>query len=136
MLDIDTDFPMDPPTHTSVFYSNTNVIVDDVHRTSGEGYEICNRGNLTTPVTSTSNSILPIPISAENSDDVIDKVNCFPSLFEHAHSAITHNASTTVCTDTIIVSNELEEISTNQEAIPGDNPLMILEGIRKKCVKI
>ena len=34
-----------------------------------------------------------------------------------------------------IVSNELEEISNNQEAIPGDNPLMILEGIRKKCVK-
>ena len=23
----------------------------------------------------------------------------------------------------------------SQEAIPGDNPLMILEGIRKKCVK-
>ena len=23
----------------------------------------------------------------------------------------------------------------NQEAIPGDNPLMLLQGIRKKCVK-
>ena len=64
-----------------------------------------------------------------------EDVNCFPSSFEHAYSAITHNAYTTVCTNTSIVSNELEEISTNQEAIPGDNPLMILEGIRKKCVK-
>ena len=102
MLDIDTDFPMDPPTHTSVFHSNTNVIVDDVHRTSGEEYEVCNRENLTTQVTSTSNSnsILPLPISPENSEDVINEVNCFPSTFDHAHSTITHNASTTVCTGT------------------------------------
>ena len=78
--------------------------------------------------------ILP-PISAENSEDIINKVNSFPS-FDHVHSATTHNTSTTVCTDTSIVSNELEDISNNQEAISGDNPLMILEGIHKKFVKI
>ena len=55
MFDIDVDFSMDPPTHTSVCYANTNAKVDDVDRASTEGYEICNRGNVVTQVTSISN---------------------------------------------------------------------------------
>ena len=99
MFDIYIDLSMHTP-HTSVCYANANIKVNDVNRASREGYEICNREHFITqaPLISTSQIQNHTPISVDNSNNVINKANCF-WLFDHAPNvnycgfSETHNVS-------------------------------------------
>ena len=187
MFDIYTDLSMHTP-HTSVCYANANVKVNDVNRDSREGYGVCNREHFITQAPLKNHT----PISVDNSNNVINKANCFWS-FDHAHNvnycgfSETRNVSldtasklkstkmpinvvpsdssscsdvlnninisndtmnymhnltphvldidTPACSDTSNVTDKTTDIPENKESAPANNPLMILEGIRKKYVK-
>ena len=174
--------------HTSVCYANANVKVNDVNRDSREGYGIWNREHFITQAPLKNH----MPISVDNSNNVINKANCFWS-FDHAHNvnycgfSETRNVSldtasklkstkmpinvvpsdssscsdvlnninisndtmnymhnltphvldidTPACSDTSNVTDKTMDIPENKESAPANNPLMILEGIRKKYVK-
>ena len=78
MFDIYTDLSMHTP-HTSVCYAHANVKVNDVNRDSREGYGVCNREHFITQAPLKNHT----PISVDNSNNVINKANCFWS-FDHA----------------------------------------------------
>ena len=86
---------------------------------------------------STKMPINVVPSESSLCSDVLNNINRSNDTMNYMHNLTPYvlDIDTPACSDTSNVTDKTMDIPENKESAPANNPLMILEGIRKKYVK-